>query len=227
LQFIANGKLLDLSRDERYYIEDGSSRVSPSGNYLVINSVSGGYVNTGEEKKYTDRAYCSVVDMRNGCVVSDWDGEACGYDWLKGEDILAESESEGANTFNFISARPSITKIKKPLLSITSYEISNTLRCDQPSVKNIMFYQTLMIKNPNAKEIISTEIVNYFNSLKKVLVLNKKTLLYTLPSDDAKGKGYLISGDKVKLIQETPDKKWINIGYINPKGIPLITWIRN
>ena len=82
----------DLSRSDRYYVEDGSSRVSPSGKYLIITSVSGGYVEFGDgTSKYTDRAYCSVVDMTNGCIVSDWDGEACGYTWVGSQDVLANS----------------------------------------------------------------------------------------------------------------------------------------
>ena len=80
----------NLSRDDRFYIEDGSSKVSPSGKYLIVNSVSGGTIEFGDgTSKYTEMAYCSVVDMSNGCIVSDWDGEACGYTWTEGKDVLA------------------------------------------------------------------------------------------------------------------------------------------
>jgi len=226
LLFISGGKVIDLSRNDRYYTEDGSSKTSPSGNYLVVNNISDGYVDTGDEKKYSDRAYCSIVDMRSGCVVSDWDGEACGYDWVKGKDVLAESEIEGAETFDFMSAKPSIAKIKKPLSLLTSSEVSNTLRCDRPNDKNIAIYQQLIKQNTNSKNVVLGEIVNYLNSLKTIIAMGSKTPLYTSPSDDAKTKEYLISGDKVKFIQFSTDKKWVNVGYINPKGMPLITWIK-
>ena len=33
-------------------------------------------------------------------------------------------------------------------------------------------------------------------------------------------------GDKVKIIQISPGNKWVNIGYINAKGSPLISWVK-
>jgi len=83
-----------------------------------------------------------------------------------------------------------------------------------------------MKENPISKRNVSVEIVNYLNSLKISLTLDSKTPLYTSPSDNDKIKEYLIPGDKVKIIQVTPDKKWANVGYINAKGEPLITWIK-
>lgn len=74
--------------------------------------------------------------------------------------------------------------------------------------------------------MVSVEVVNYLNSLKTNLTLDNKTPLYTSPSDGAKTKEYLISGGKVKLIKISPDKRWVNGGYINAKGMPLIAWIK-
>ncbi|MCK6889663.1 hypothetical protein [Enterobacter kobei] len=123
----------DLSRNDRFYIEDGSSKVSPSGKYLIVNSVSGGTVEFGDgTSKYTERAYCSVVDMSNGCIVSDWDGEACGFTWIEGKDVLASSEEGGADIFDFNSMRPSIIKMKDNLSSLDARSTSNLLRCDPP-----------------------------------------------------------------------------------------------
>ncbi|EKS1846171.1 hypothetical protein QBD22_003113 [Cronobacter muytjensii] len=42
--FYRNNYSADLSRSDRYYIENGSSKPSPSGKYLIVTSVSGGYV---------------------------------------------------------------------------------------------------------------------------------------------------------------------------------------
>jgi len=55
--------------------------------------------------------------------------------------------------------------------------------------------------SPSGKlqKIISAEVVNYLNSLKKVLFLDSKTPLYASPSDNDKTEGYLISGDKMKI----------------------------
>ncbi|MEY8712107.1 hypothetical protein [Mangrovibacter phragmitis] len=97
LIFSQNGKKIDLSRADRYYTENGSSKVSPGGNYLVVNSVAGDYLDSGDgAKQYVSRSYCSVIDMRNGCIVSDWDGEACSYQWNKSQDILSGSDDNDA-----------------------------------------------------------------------------------------------------------------------------------
>ncbi|ELY4677646.1 hypothetical protein SM017_004165 [Cronobacter turicensis] len=227
IYFIHGAQRLDLSRNDRYYTEDGSSKVSPSGQYLKITSIAGDYVAMDDgSKKYVDRAYCSVIDMKNGCVVSDWDGEACGYDWEKGKDVLSESLNGHGDKFDFLSFRPKMKELIDPLSSYSLYDVNNLLRCDAPNNKNINEYQKLMKENPNSKKIVSVEVVNYLNSLKISLTLDSKTQLYSSPSDNNKTKGYLISGDKVKIIQVSPDKKWANVGYINAKGTPLIAWIK-
>lgn len=49
--FSRNAYTADLSRSDRYYIENGSSKPSPSGKYLIVTSVSGGYVEFGDGVK--------------------------------------------------------------------------------------------------------------------------------------------------------------------------------
>lgn len=226
--YFTHGELkIDLSRDNRYYIKDGSSKISHSGDYLKLISISGAYLvlDDGSEK-YTDRAYCSVIDMKDGCVVSDWDGEACSYDWEKNKDVLSESPDGDGDKFDFLSLRPRINFSHDPFSSYSSYDVNNLLRCDAPSESNINEYQSLMNENQESKGIVSIEITNYLNLLKSTLTLSRKTTLYTSPTNDAKLNGYLISGDAVKVIQSTQDNKWVNIGYINSKGVPLIAWIK-
>ncbi|HDT5889161.1 TPA: hypothetical protein QHA87_003160, partial [Aeromonas dhakensis] len=91
LYYISESKKVELSLQDRYYLENDAgsiSKKSPTGNYILFYSVSGEMVSLGDgTEKYVDRAYCSVIDMRNGCIVSDWDGEACGYDWVKSKDV--------------------------------------------------------------------------------------------------------------------------------------------
>lgn len=226
--FIQNNKPSVISRNDRYYIEDGTSKTSPSGNYLVVNSVSGDYVEQPDgTKKYTDRAYCSVVDMKSGCVVSDWDGEVCGYSWRAGQDILAESDDKNADTFYFLSMKPFINKVTGYLSSLSAYEINNLLRCDLPGKVNVNRYHSLFKENALAKTSISSVLVDYLNGLKTTVSLNTKTYLYSDASELGKTGSYLIAGDKVKEIQKSVDEQWVNVGYVNPKGTPLIAWIKN
>lgn len=225
--FSNNKYSADLSRSDRYYTEDGSSKVSPSGRYLIVNSVSGGNVEFGDgTSKYSDRAYCSIVDMDNGCIVSDWDGEACGYTWVGNKNVLASSEEVGADTFDFNSMRPSINKMKNKLSSMDIRRASNMLRCDSLSKENINNYQQLAKENKELKQTVDDDVVKYSNNITTEFSIKSKSNLFTTPDDNSKTKAYLVSGDKVKVIQNSPDDKWMNIGYINAKGVPLVAWIK-
>ena len=218
----------DLSRDDRFYIEDGSSKVSPSGKYLIVNSVSGGTVEFGDgTSKYTERAYCSVIDMSNGCIVSDWDGEACGYTWTEGKDVLASSEEVGADIFDFNTMRPSIIKMKDKLSSLDARGASNLLRCDAPSIENIDKYQQLARENKINKNIALNAILSFLHTRKEELSITERANLFSAPNNNSQTKNYLFPGDKIKIIQYSSDRKWVNVGYINPKNIPLITWIKS
>jgi len=52
-----------------------------------------------------------------------------------------------------------------------------------------------------------------------------KEYLFSEPNSNSKLKAYLISGDEVKVISTSTNNQWINIGYINKNGSPLIAWI--
>jgi hypothetical protein len=217
----------DLSWDPRYYIEDGSSKTSPSGKYLKITSVAGGYV--GQEDgtfKYTDRAYCSVIDMTDGCIVSDWDGAACAYTWVGNKDVLASSEEPGAEIFDFSSFRPSINKVRRYFATMDLESVENIMRCDAPHKENINSYQEFAKKSKESKKIINNQIVNYLKRDLTELTIKAKARLFTTPDESNQTKAYLIAGDKVKKIQNSADDEWINIGYINKKGTPLVAWVK-
>lgn len=225
--FSRNAYTADLSRSDRYYIENGSSKPSPSGKYLIVTSVSGGYVEFGDGvKKYTDKAYCSIVDMTNGCIVSDWDGEACGYSWVGNKDVLASSGDVNADKFDFQSMRPMLNKTIDDFSGIDEREVANMLRCDSPSKENINTYQRMTKENKKAKEIVLKSISEYLSKITEISTVKTKSNLFTFLNDNNKTSAYLIPGDKVKIIQTSPDSKWVNIGYINAKGFPLISWIK-
>ncbi|MFZ4833742.1 hypothetical protein [Rouxiella sp. Mn2063] len=218
---------IDLSIKGRYFTEDGSSRVSPSGEYLVVTSISGGYLDSVDGKReYIDKAHCSVVDMKNGCFVSDWDGEVCGYNWKKNEDVLASSNSPGAETFDFLSLRPTINSIKDNLPLLNETTVRNYLRCDMPDKKNINVYQELIKVNKVSKELVSECIIKYLGGISSEKTIIKKTYLFSASDNNSRTKAYLVSGDKVKVIQSSPDNRWVNIGYINAKGTPLVAWVK-
>lgn len=225
LFYKGNGDTIDLGIKDRYFTEDGSSQVSPSGRYLIVNSVSGGFLNSeGEEPEYVDKAHCSIVDMKNGCYVSDWDGEACGYNWKKNEDVL--ENSTGTDTFDFLSLRPTIKDLKNNFSSLNAVTIKRYLRCDAPDSININSYQELMRVNNNSRSLVNNYISLYLESIKAEREVKTKSYLFTSPDSNSITKAYLVAGDKVKVIKISSDNEWISIGYINAKGIPLIAWVK-
>lgn len=224
LLFKGNGDVIDLGIKGRYFSEDGSSKLSPSGRYLVVNSMSGGYLYSEDGKKeYIDKSYCSIVDMKNGCYISDWDGEACGYEWKKNEDIL--ENSAGSETFDFLSFRPTIMDVKNNLSSLNETTVKRYLRCDAPGQKNINTYQAL-IKVNKASRVLATEyIVKYIRGVTTEKTIMAKSYLFSSPDENSQTSSYLVPGDNVKVIQNYPGNKWVNIGYINARGVPLVAWI--
>lgn len=224
--FLHSNNRVDLSVNSRYYISDDSSAMSPSGNYYIINSVASGMVTISDgTDKYTDKAYCSIIDMKTGCIVSDLDGWVCSYKWVNNKDILAESDSLEADKFDFLAARPSIKELKKSFSLINEQEAENILRCDAPNENNISSYHNLLKENKKIQKIITKEIINYLTNLPSSSISKDKANLFAEPNLNSKMKAYLISGDKVKIIRKSTDNKWINIGYINKKGTPFISWI--
>ncbi|AFJ46268.1 hypothetical protein [Shimwellia blattae] len=229
LIFSQGGKKIDLSRAERYYTEDGSSKVSPSGSYLVVNSVAGDVLDFGNgTKQYASKAYCSVIDMRNGCIVSDWDGEVCSYQWTKGKDILASSDDSDADTFDFLTMKPSVKRIKNSYSTLKVMDASNLMRCDKVSNENVDDYQTLLKENEEVRPVVQRSILNYINKLEISSSISvSKSYLYSSPDESSITKTYLVTGDKVKIIQLSPDKKWMEIGYISHRGNPLVKWVKS
>ena len=228
LLFEKNNHVFDLSWSDRYYNASTPSLMSPSGNYLIVYSVSGGYVDVGEGKmKYTDRAYCSVVDMRDGCIISDWSGWACSYKWKRNEDVLSSSEDVGADTFDFISARPAIKKVVNKMALLDHNDIQDYLRCDAPGKENINIYQQLIRENKKARSLVISSIKSYLSRVSEFGTIKVKSFIYTYPDNNSKTKSYLIAGDKIKILGRSEDNQWANIAYIKASGDPLIAWIQS
>lgn len=222
--FTKKGSSADLSRSDRYYTEDGSTKLSPSGKYLLVTSISGAEV--GQEDgtlKYIDKAYCSVIDMSSGCIVSDWDGEACGYAWVGNKDVLASSNDPGADTFDFNSMRPIVNEARNSRASTDAIE--NLMRCDLPNKDNINDYPYLSKINKADENKVDRYIEIYLNTITKESKVMSKSYLFPSPQTSNFKNAYLVPGDRVKVIQLSPDRKWVNIGYINAKGTPLVAWV--
>lgn len=100
------------------------------------------------------------------------------------------------------------------------------LRCDSLSKEHINNYQQLAKENKELKQTVDDVVVKYLNNVTTDFSILSKSNLLTTPDDNSKTKTYLVPGGKVKVIQNSPDNKWVNIGYINEKGVPLVAWIK-
>ncbi|EAA2771928.1 hypothetical protein CSL77_000646 [Salmonella enterica subsp. diarizonae] len=105
-------------------------------------------------KKYTDKAYFSVVDMTNGCIINAWDGEACGYSWVSNKDVLDSSGGVNADKFDFQSMRPVIIKTIDDFSGMDVREVANMLR-----------YDSLSKENKKAKGIVSESVSGYLSGI--------------------------------------------------------------
>lgn len=229
LLFKNSNEVINLTIEGRYFVEKGSKNFSPSGRYIVVDSVAGGYVDmfNGRGEQYVDKAYCSVIDMRTGCIISDWDGEACGYDWKKDNDELASSDASDAKTFDFLAFRPNINNLSQTLSSLKMKEVEGYLRCDYVTKDNVNTYQRLMKENKAAKTLVEPNLMKFLKSSTQNASIIKKSFLYSAPEESSKTKAYLIQGDSIKVIQFSNDKEWVNTGYISSKDVPLVGWVKS
>jgi hypothetical protein len=63
------------------------------------------------------------------------------------------------------------------------------------------------------------------HSIENETSINSKAYLFAAPDGNTQTKAILCR-DEIKIIQRSPDNKWINIGYINSKGRRLLPGLR-
>ena len=77
----------------------------------------------------------------------------------------------------------------------------------------------------NVKKDLNSEFFkNWFNNQLNDGVVKNKTEIYEDAGLNSKKLGYLISGDKFKIIDIT--SRWINISYVGKNKKPIIGWLR-
>ena len=120
----------------------------------------------------------------------------------------------------------SINRIKNKFAILDVNGATNVLRCDIVSKDNVNIYQEFARKNEMVSKLILQAITDYLSGIVMENTVTFKLNLFSLPNENSPGRGYLIPGDKVKIIKKSPDNEWVNIGYINPLGSPLVAWVR-
>ncbi|AKM05184.1 hypothetical protein ABD05_33940 [Burkholderia pyrrocinia] len=127
--------------------------ISPSGEYVVVARDEQGTVSTGpgQPESVLSREYCSMIEIRTGCITADQTGAICGAGWQAGQpaqwgtdghtDTMLKRDRPSANRqLGYISAgQPAKLTIRD------DSGADNLLRCDPPSVANRDAYRKIAI----------------------------------------------------------------------------------
>ena len=127
------------------------SNISPSGQYVVVARDEQGTVSTGpgQPESEQDREYCSMIEIRTGCITADQTGEICGAGWQAGRPAQWGTDEQTRSMLT--SDRPSASRQlafiragQPPKLTILDDSgADNLLRCDPPSQANRETYRKI------------------------------------------------------------------------------------
>ena len=127
------------------------SNISPSGQYVVVARDEQGTVSTGpgQPESAQDREYCSMIEIRTGCITADQTGEICGAGWRAGRPAQWGTDEQTRSMLT--SDRPSASRQlafiragQPPKLTIRDDSgADNLLRCDPPSQVNREIYRKI------------------------------------------------------------------------------------
>jgi hypothetical protein len=227
------------------------SDISPSGQYVVIGRVESGMVSSGpgQTESVLSREYCSVIEIRTGCITADQTGEICGAGWQAGQpaqwgtddqtNVMLRRDRPSANrVLHFISAG-------QPPRSIVNDDsgVDNVLRCDPPSPASRQAYQKIATALRAAGAHSEARLMEA--GLSKVgdsapneplpsptetehlvgIVSVEKATLYTAPNDARASRAYLVRSDTVTVLKQGPTG-WASVDYVNASGKHLLRWIK-
>ncbi|WP_116136265.1 hypothetical protein [Trinickia diaoshuihuensis] len=225
--------------------------ISPSGQYVVVARDEQGAVSTGpgQPESVLGREYCSMIEIRTGCITADQTGEICRAGWRAGQpaqwgtddqtDLMLKSDRPSASRqLGFINAG------QPPKLTIRDDSgADNLLRCDPPSPGNREIYRKIATALDAAGVHYDARLIS--NSLSKTTsnpggmpvpapvesehrtanVSVQKATLYTAPDDASASRAYLVRNDVITVLKQFP-VGWAYADYVNASGKHLLRWIK-
>lgn len=228
-----------------------NSNISPSGEYVIVARDEQGTVSTGpgQPESVLSREYCSMIEIRTGCITADQTGEICGAGWKAGQraqwgtdeqtDMMLKSDRPSARRqLGFISAG------QPPKLTIRDDSgADNLLRCDPPSSSNRESYRKIAAALQAAGAQADARLIDDALSKtdgaiagttvpllvemghRQAIVSVQKATLYTAPDDAHASRAYLVQNDAVTVLKQSA-AGWSYVDYINASGRHLLRWIR-
>ncbi|MGK8203068.1 hypothetical protein ACRS8P_28360 [Burkholderia cenocepacia] len=226
--------------------------ISPSGEYVVVGRVETGTVWQGQGKPESvlSREFCSIIEVRTGCITSDQTGEICGQRWKVGYPAQWGSDEQTATMLK--NDRPSASHIVgrieagRPADGILRDDsgADNVLRCDPLSPDNRGFYRTIVAAlrakgasrdarliqaalSRGTGDAVGTPVQQEGAARhRSARVSVAKAPLFTAPGDANTSRAYLVRNDVVIVLKQSP-AGWAYVDYVNAAGKHLLRWIKN
>jgi len=121
-------------------------RTSPNNHYIYISQVEAAEVETPNGPKTSERTYCSLVDVRNGCIIARETGSFCGGTFTKD----GKWENSLYPNLDLVTTAPKISAYSDGRLMPTGSpeaSIENLIACDPPNDTNMKDYKSSLKKN--------------------------------------------------------------------------------
>ncbi|RDU97439.1 hypothetical protein [Trinickia dinghuensis] len=227
------------------------SDIAPSGQYVVIARDEQGTISTGpgQPESVLSREYCSMIEIRTGCITADQTGEICGAGWKAGNPaqwgtddrtdmMLRRDRPSAGRQLGFIRAgQPAQLTIRD------DSGADNLLRCDPVSSVNRESYRKIAAAlqkagaNNDARLIanalsqadgksIGTPVPAAVDGERRAASVSaEKARLYLAPDEAHASRAYLIQNDAVTVLKQSPTG-WAYVDYIDAFGKHLLRWIR-
>lgn len=224
--------------------------ISPSGQYVVVARDEQGIVSTGpgQPESVLDREYCSMIEVRTGCITADQTGEICGAGWEVGRP--AQWGTDEQTDMMLKSDRPSATRQlgfidagRPPKLTIRDDSgVDNLLRCDPPSPDNRESYRKIAIALDVAGAHMDARLIDSalssaggsatgasapraMEAEHRATVSAQKATLYLAPDEAHATRAYLVRNDAVTVLKRLRIG-WAYVDYVIHSGKHVLRWIK-
>lgn len=225
--------------------------ISPSGQYVIVmrNDQGTVFMEQGQPETRLNREYCSMIEIKTGCITAEQTGEICGAGWQPSQGarwgtdaqtsmMLTRDRPSASNKLAFINAgQPA------HLLIRDASGADNLLRCDPLSSTNREPYRKIAaaLKAEGARfdaQLIETALSKGSAASVGTPVVQDadaegppaavsvaKATLFTSPDDATASRAYLVQNDVVTVLKQSPTG-WAYVDYVNASGKHLRRWIK-
>ncbi|MDR8031458.1 hypothetical protein KPA93_07870 [Burkholderia cenocepacia] len=227
--------------------------ISPSGQYVIVmrNDQRIVFMGQGQPETVLNRGYCSMIEIKTGCITVEQTGEICGAGWQPSQGaqwgtdaqtsmMLTRDRPSASNKATFVNAgQPA------HLLMRDASGADNLLRCDPLSSTNRESYRKIAaaLKAEGARfdaQLIETALSKGSATSLGMPVAQEadaegppapaavsvaKATLFTSPDDATASRAYLVQNDVVTVLKQSPTG-WAYVDYVSASGKHLRRWIK-